>query len=433
MRKKFGPFTPGEALRTRQQGFNLVFPGGEWWFPGVGPMTQIPTALVLRGKPEEQEILRNAVGDEMFRQLVPSGNPNTDLIEVVAPTFVRRVKQWLGQESTDSAYLTSWNQIVEDEYISAQIEGRTLTENDMQKIKEKADRFWAFQVTAALVAPVQSSMQSRYQIERDAWNRLLDDESIPYAQKVKLFTEQYPGFDAITRAGSYNETQLQPNLATWQRITKNKDIVDDLYAIDPQLVGMFGNMGSFDDPFSYAVYGEYSSMKIGPNNTPVRRKMTPDEIVRNNEIRDGWKEYWLVRDYAEERAIQLGLSSLQVDDAKELREIMDRAAEKVSAQYPAWGEERKIYQDKLPAILQGVSKIVENADRIGDDSTVAALAEYMDIRNDIRAALKDNDDDASRKQLKEIGYAAAFKLRQQDIGFADFYDQYLYRDDFREA
>jgi hypothetical protein len=161
--------------------------------------------------------------------------------------------------------------------------------------------------------------------------------------------------------------------------------------------------------------------------------MTPDEIVRNNEIRDGWKEYWLVRDYAEERAIQLGLSSLQVDDAKELREIMDRAAEKVSAQYPAWGEERKIYQDKLPAILQGVSKIVENADRIGDDSTVAALAEYMDIRNDIRAALKDNDDDASRKQLKEIGYAAAFKLRQQDIGFADFYDQYLYRDDFREA
>jgi hypothetical protein len=260
MRSEYGPFTPGEAVRTRQQGFNTVFPGSEWWFSGVGPMTQIPTALVLRGKPEEQEVLRNAVGDEMFRQLVPSGNPNVDLTEVIAPTFVRRVKQWLGQESTDSAYLTSWNQIIEDEYIAAQLEGRNLTENDMKKIKEKADRFWGWQVTAALVMPFQSSLQSRYQIERDAWARLLDNESIPYTQKVETFLKEYPGFDPITRSGSYNETKLQPNLATWQKITKNKDLVNDLYAIDPELVGMFGNMGSFDDPFSYAVYGEFGAL-----------------------------------------------------------------------------------------------------------------------------------------------------------------------------
>lgn len=433
MRKQFGPFTPGEALRTRQQGFNVVFPGGEWWFPGVGPMTQIPTALVLRGKPEEQEILRNAVGDEMFRQLVPSGNPNVDLVEAVAPTFARRVKQWLGQESTDSAYLTSWNQIVEDEYIAAQLEGRVLTENDMKKIKEKADRFWGWQVTAALVMPFQSSLQSRYQVERDAWGRLLDDESIPYTQKVKLFLEQYPGFDPITRSGSYNETKLQPNLATWQKITKNKDLVNDLYAIDPELVGMFGNMGSFDDPFSYAVYGEFGALEIGPEGNRVRRKMTPDEILRNNEIKDGWKDYWLIRDAAEEQAIKLGLSSLQVDDAEDIRNMMDEAEARISERYPAWGEERRIYQDKLPAILQGVRKIIQNGDLVEEDSTVQALEDYMIIRQEIRNELEKTDNDVRRKELKQIGYEAAFKLRQRDIGFADFYDQYLYRDDFREA
>jgi hypothetical protein len=433
MRSEYGPFTPGEAVRTRQQGFNTIFPGGEWWFPGVGPATQIPTALVLRGKPEEQEILRNTLGDEMFRQIVPSGNPNVDLAEAVAPTFARRVKQWLGQESTDSAYLTSWNQIIEDEYIAAQLEGRTLTENDMKKIKEKADRFWGWQVTSALVMPFQSSLQSRYQVERDAWGRLLDDESIPYAQKVKLFLEQYPGFDAITRAGSYNETKLQPNLATWQKITKNPDLVDDLYAIDPELVGMFGNMGSFDDPFSYAVYGEFGSMRIGPEQTRVRRKMTPDEILRNNQIKDGWRDYWLVKDAAEEKAIQLGFSSLQVNDAEELRNIIDKAEAQISERYPAWGEERQIYTDKLPAILQGVNKIIQNADLVDEDSTVTALKDYMVIRQEIRNSLAETDDDSRRKEIKEIGYAAAFKLRQRDIGFADFYDQYLYRDDFREA
>ena len=433
MRSEYGPFTPGEAVRTRQQGFNTVFPGSEWWFSGVGPMTQIPTALVLRGKPEEQEVLRNAVGDEMFRQLVPSGNPNVDLIEAIAPTFARRVKQWLGQESTDSAYLTSWNQIIEDEYIAAQLEGRNLTENDMKKIKEKADRFWGWQVTAALVMPFQSSLQSRYQIERDAWARLLDNESIPYTQKVETFLKEYPGFDPITRSGSYNETKLQPNLATWQKITKNKDLVNDLYAIDPELVGMFGNMGSFDDPFSYAVYGEFSSLEIGPEGNRVRRKMTPDEILRNNEVKDGWKDYWLVRDAAEEQVIKLGLSSLQVDDAEDIRKMMDEAEAKISERYPAWGEERRIYQDKLPAILQGVRKIIQNGDLVEEDSTVQTLEDYMVIRQEIRNELEKTDDDVRRKELKQIGYEAAFKLRQRDIGFADFYDQYLYRDDFREA
>lgn len=435
LKKDLGPLEfilPGEGLMTRQQGLNVILPGADWWFSGVGPAATIPTAWFLRGKPEDAEVLRNAVGDEMFQQLVPSGNPNVDLFEALLPTTARRLKLMLNGESSDGAYISTWNQILEDKYIEVQLEDRAFTEADYKDAKKKVDRFWAWQIGAGAGAPFQSKIMSRYQPQRDAWARLIDDESIPYQEKIKLFTEQYPGFEAITRSGSMTETNLSPNLKTWQRITKNPDVVDNLYAISPELVGMFGNMGRFDDPFSYSVYGEFASMKIGPNGIPVRRKLKPDEIVRNNQIRDGWAEYWQARDVVEDRVIELGYSSLRVKDAEPLQNILDEAASKLEQRYPAWGEERKLYMDKLPAFIQGARIIVSNAEIVEDDSTVAALSEYLQVRDYIASELKLTSNDEAREQLRQIGYGAAFKLRQKDIGFADMYDQYFDRDDFRE-
>ena len=436
MKKALGPFDPGERLRTRQMGLNLINQGGQWWFSGAGPATAISLSWLLRGKPEDTEIIRNFVGEEVFMQLVPSGNPNADLVDALLPTFGRRVKQMLAGESTDQAFLTTWNQIVEDEYIAAQLEGRPFTEKDAQRTKEKADKFWGFQIAAALVLPAQSSIMSRFQVERDYWGTLIDNQELSYPEKIDALNKQFPEFGdsllAITRAGSYTETKLQPNLTTWSRIYKNKDIVDDLYALDPELVGMFGNMGSFDDPFSRAVYGEFGSMKIGPNDARVRRQMKPDEIIRNNQIKDGWSEYWKVKDYIEDKAISLGYSSLQVDDAKPLRDIIDKAAIKITDQYPAWGEERRTYEDKLDVFIQGARRIVQNAELVNEDSTISALREYLQTRDMISEKLSDENDPDIRKSLKLIGYKAAFDLRQMDIGFADFYDQYLDRDDFRK-
>jgi len=435
LKKDLGPLEfilPGEGLMTRQQGLNVILPGADWWFSGVGPAATIPTAWFLRGKPEDAEVLRNAVGEEMFQQLVPSGNPNVDLFEALLPTTGRRLKLMLNGESSDGAYISTWNQILEDKYIEVQLENRTFTEADYNDAKKRVDRFWSWQIGAGAGAPFQSKIMSRYQPQRDAWARLIDDESIPYQEKIRLFSEQYPGFEAITRSGSMTETSLSPNLKTWQRITKNPDVVDNLYAISPELVGMFGNMGRFDDPFSYSVYGEFSSMKLGPNQIPVRRKLKPTETIRNNQIRDGWSEYWQARDVIESKVIELGYSSLQVNDAEPLRNILDDAAEKLEARYPAWGEERKLYMDKLPAFIQGARIIVSNAEIVEDDSTVAALSEYLQVRDLIASELQLTSDNDAREELRQIGYAAAFKLRQKDIGFADMYDQYFDRDDFRE-
>jgi hypothetical protein len=432
LRKNIGPFTPGESLMTRQQGFNVIFPGGEPWFPGVGPMTQIPAALLLRGKPEDQELLKNLFGEELYSQILPSGNANADLVDMLSPTIVRRVKQMYSGESSDSAYLTLYNQIMEDSYIKAQLENRSLGDKDFKAIEDKVNKFWKWQVLAAGVAFTQSIYSSPNKLQRDAWNKLIDDNSIPYAKKLEMFTAQFGSdYDAITRSDSITETKLQPNLTTWSRISKNKDLVNQLYQIDPEIVGMFGNMGSFDDPFSFAVMGEFTATKIGGK--PIRGKLKPSDINQKNEIADGWREWRKVKDAVDEELIKRGLSSLQVNDAKPFVDILYRFEQELTARYPAWNVEKESYNDKLPKFIEGARKIVENGNLVGEDSTVAKIADYLKIRETIVEEVRKADgDDAVIKNIKLIGYAAAFQFRQEDIGFADFYDQYFASDDFRE-
>lgn len=438
MRKEFGPFTPGEAIRSRQAGLNVVFPGGEWWWPGVGPMTQIPTALILRGKPEEVDVLRSFFGETknqqspLFQSILPGGSANVNLLQSLMPTWARRWDQMRAGESSNSAYLTSYTSILEDAYIQAQIDGRTLTDADMKNIQKRANDFWKWQITAAVALPFQSSYLSPFQMQRDAWQKLIDDQSIPYAEKVRQFTETYgTEFLSITRSTSYNETELQPNIKTWQRITKNPDLVKKLYNMDPEIVGLFGNMGSYDDPFSYAVYTEYQKYTIDPTGLPVSRKLTPDEVVRNNEISDGWREWHLAKDYAEDKATSLGYSSLEVKEAQWLRDELNVVKDKLIEKYPAWGNERDKYMKKLPQFIRGARMIVENGDLVGEDTTISALQEYLKIRDYTADIIKGMTDQDVKDSIKQDAYVAINALRMADIGFADMYDQYFSGDDFQ--
>lgn len=440
MESRFGPFTPGQAVMSRQQGLNVVFPGGDFWFPGVGPMVQVPVTQVLRGKPEDQEILKNFFGENVYNQITPFGNVSNSLLESVMPTAIRRLNQMRNGVTSDGAYLISYNQILEDAYIAAQIEDRTLTKQDYKEIERTANNFWRWQILAAGALPFQVRQMSRYQLQRDKWNQLIDDQSIPYNEKIRLFLEDQgsdffagENFAAITRSASVNETKLMPNLKTWQRISKNRELVKDLNDIDPELVGMFGNMGSWDDPFSYAVYGEFARHSVGMDGKPVRSRMTPSDVARNNEIKDGWNTYWKIKDALEEKAIAAGLSGLQVKEAKPLSDLLDQAIIDITERYPAWGEERTIYTEKLPQFILGARKIVANQELMDEDSSVRKLSEYLRLRDGIAEALDGVTDEERRDQIKELAYQGIFKLRQEDIGFADLYDQYLSRDDFRKV
>jgi hypothetical protein len=124
---------------------------------------------------------------------------------------------------------------------------------------------------------------------------------------------------------------------------------------------------------------------------------------------------------------------MQVKEAKPISDWLDEAEKTIEQRYPAWGQERTIYTEKLPLFIMGARTIVQNSELMDDDSTVRTLSEYLQMREMVSGYLSNETNPDVRAKIREAGYATAFQLRQRDIGFADFYDQYLARDDFREV
>ena len=423
---------PGGYMRQRQSGYNVIFPGNEWWWPGVGPMALTSTALALRGKPEIVDVLRANLSENMLNGVIPNGDPNTDLTDVWLSTTLRRIKDGLAGTSENGAYLTLVNTIIEDTYIDAQVAERKVTKADVKRAYEKADEFWKFSIRAAAMDFTPSSYQSPYVKERAYWVQLLDDQSLSYEAKLTAFKTKYPDMMAVTRSGTESKTGLNPTLSAYRKVVDNPSVVQELNDIDPELVGMFGNLGTHDDPFSYSVYGEFKNMAIDKSGKPIKDQLTPEQILRNNETRDGWDKHNEMKSTFEDQARLAGFKSLQVKGAEPWAALLDEADAEIAARYPAWAQEKETYTEKWPKFVAGARILVDNADAVGESGTIDALSEYLRIRDWVASEKAGVKDDELKATLVGLAYEEIAKLRDSDIGFADLYDRYLVKDDFRE-
>lgn len=425
----------GETLVAAQQGFNVVFQGSVFYDPSLGPAISMPASAILRNKPEVSEVLRASIGEKAYRNLVPYSSAGGNWYEPLLSTSEKRIYNAISGPDGDGAYKATLDALVEDAYITAQLEGRAFTADDMTAAERKASEFTKWQIWNAFTAFTPTKFQSKYAPQRYAWRQLLDDQSLTYEEKTKKFLEKFPvngdAFLAVTRSRTESEFGLSPNIKTWQKISGQPGLVDKLYAIDKEAVAMFANMGSYDDPFSPAVYAAYKGLQIGEGEKAVMASSMrePQDIVANNQIADGWIEYRKAQAYVEEKLKADGV--VNIPNSQVYQDAMKAASAEIGTRYPAWLDRKEQYVNKLPQFIKAARIIVDNKNLVGEDSTVAALAEYLQTRDQIaEAKAKTNSSDA-KKQLNQVAYAVAADLRNKDIGFADLYDTYFANDDFR--
>lgn len=428
----------GNAItsRTRQQGLNVVFPGG-LLDPGIGPFQTIPTSLLLRGKPEVTEILRQAMGDDMFNNFVPLGNPNTPIPDQFLPTLVKRTKNYVfGGEDENTAYLRLQNTMIQDEIVRAELEGRRVNKRDMERVLKNADKFYRWSIqTAATGFTASVSYQSEFAVERGYW-RQLQEQDLPYSEKVDRFVAKFgTEFLAVTRSTSKNAFKLGYTQHAYDRVTSDPGRVEDIAeTYGEKYVGQFANIGDIYSPFSYSVYGEFAGLRIDDDR--VLEKMTPEEIVESNDIAEYWRNRAIAKDELDMYAASIGLPG--ADSLDDYDEIMDVIEADLREKYP--GIERELSKgydaQQVDKTIQVSREIVDTAAQYGDDDnpTIIVLGEYLARRDFYVEALKQVPDDAdAKKDIKKLAMADVAQLRLKDIGFADYYDRYLEDDDFREV
>ena len=428
----------GNALttRTRQQGLNVIFPGG-LLDSSTGPIMTIPTSLMLRGKPEITEALRESMGDDLFNNFVPLGNPNTPVSDQLFPTVVKRVKNYtFGGEDENTAYLRLKNTMIQDELVKAELEGRRVTNRDMERVMKNADKFYRWTIGTAVTSYTAStSYQSEFAVERGYW-RTLQEQNIPYGDKVDKFIAKFgTEYLPVTRTTSQNRFKLGYSQHTYERAMQDPELMEDISRnLGDEYVGMFSNVGDIESPFSYSVYGEYPGMRI--DDKRVLTKMTPAEIVESNDISEYWRKRAMAKDQLDAQAKDMGLPG--ADSLDDYDEIMDLIEADLVQQHPGiQGYLDKGYDpNRVDKTIKVSRMIVETADDYGDGSnpTIMVLEEYLLKRDYFTDAIAMVGDDAdAKRELKKLAMADVAALRDKDIGFADFYDKHLEDDDFREV
>jgi len=422
----------GEKMKFRQQGMNFVFPGEQAWWPGLGPMSTVPSALLLRGKPETTEIIKNAMGEGFFREFVPMGDPNTNLVEYMMPTWARKLKQMVSGNE-DGAYASLKAQMMTDAYIKAQINDTTITDKDLKRVEEEANKFWTFQVGAALTAPWQSQRESPYALQRQGWRKLIENDDIPYDQKVLKFIDKYgTDFLAITRGRTNNVTGLDANTQVFSNVKGNSELLKTLESVNPKLVGMLANIGSDEAPYSQAVSQEFNRYTI--NGNKVKENLSSVEVLEKNEIGDGWKLWTEANDIIDGRLRELGLSSVNVNGAEGLKAIREGERSRLAALYPAWGRAQESFESNLGDYIYGLRAMVDN-DKFNElqPKAARAIGLYLNIREAAGSAIRATDSNEEKEAIRQQAYSGIIQLRDSNIAFADLFDQFLDRDDFREV
>ena len=424
------------TTKTRQQGLNVLFPGG-LLDPGIGPMSTIPTSLFLRGKPELTEILRQNLGDDMFGNIVPMGNPNTPIADQFLPTIVKRTKQYLfGGEDENTAYLRLKNTMITDEIVRANLTGRKVTEKDMERVLKDADSFWQWSIQQAAMGFTASlNYQSEFAVEQGIWKSLLDRTDLTYQQKLDEFIRKTGGIEylPLTRSSSKNQFKLRYTQRAYERATKDPGRIEDIAELGSEYVGQFANIGDIADPFSYSVYGEYAGMRIDDDR--VLEKMTPEEIIEANDTAEYWRNRALAKDGLDAQAIAIGLPG--ADSLDGYSDIMDVIEADLLKQYP--GAQKALDKgydvNQINKRIKVARMTVETAEEYGDENnpTIEVLNQYLAMRRDIVRALGSTDDADAKKEIRKIAMAEVAALRAKDIGFADYFDRYLEDDDFRKV
>ena len=431
----FMKFSGGIPFRVPRSSFNFVTPGATPYLPGFGPITTFPVGAVLAQKPELQEILRENLGDTLYTQIAPFGVPQSDLVDAFAPPWARRmIQRWQGESDQD--YLKVVGAVSQSAMVQWYKNGADPDEKPQpDEMMQRANDFFLFATIVSLSAPVSLNRISPFQKEIDVWNALRTDPTLTYAQKVDKFLES-EGEEFLPLTVSMSKSNipgLDPTIEDYKVLKKHESLTRDLAGLDPRAIGIVSSsapLGEFDE----GVYKWLNESNIPGTMDKYRGARPVGEGIDAINMTRAWRTYRASKQIIDEELTRRGLSSLEVNDAADLKEqwnyYVDNTMVKMYGE--DWVSEFNSFENSAPTYLVAINKVLNDKEFMGSTGKSEmwnSVAMYMDSRQVVIDSVAAGYD---RAVALEQFYDYTANMRNGSIAFSDFYDKFLDQDDFRE-
>lgn len=403
----------------------LIFAGEYWYVAGVGAPVTIPTAELVRQRPELAELLK---------PLLPYGAGDDVLDQVLPPGWKRAVTLYSKQDDEEwNNTLTRMWQEVETDRRTGKWQGTE--EEAYAESASRAEAYYTLRMAGNLGLPFSPHIKSPYQLYIDAWQTMSDEYRrdpgafgglTAFDAFVKEYGEDYIAFtQSLTKS---NIGGIAPTVEGWKAYQK----YDDLIAQMPEMGSLIVGDTNGDYSSSVATAMRQTAISEG-DSRKLREVRDPRTAMIDLQVQRGWDEYSQISTAIEQARQQAGLPNLKVKDAAKLRVAKKFLVGKLNEKYPEWAKEFNNFdRGRVDRRVEFMETLVDDP-RVEGRPGFASLAEYLATRRLVVEELKGRgSQNLTAKVNSDLRIAFEYRtqqLVQGDTAFEDIYNRWLQSDD----
>lgn len=395
--------------------------------PGFGPLVSIPANQIVLSHPElmndavVQSMLNNMVDKNSIQQLIPSGvNDMGTLATLVS-----------GHPNDSASYAKTVWSIYQEQYYDY-LNGQRQTPPNWGDVQTQAKWLTAVDLVANRLSPLGFKPAPAHQFLIDEYHRLQTADPKNYQQD---FYDKYgPAGMIFTQSLSTDPSGISATVGASKAVNKYSGLLDQFPELGAAIVGPEGN-GNFDQmAYDWQVA------------RGLRQKLTPEQAAQQAQVNLGWAEYGRLSAQAHAQLAARGLQSINAPGAKDLKAALTNFVamtgddSKGNPYYnPQFYANFGAYNpNQYMTRIQALFKIAQDPALFSNPtrSDIRSLQAYSQIRDAVYASLQSRQSksltSATNQDLASQYDTAVAQLMQKDAKFAQLYDRFLRKDDFKE-
>lgn len=416
---------PAGALKS------LIFQGQYWYLPGFGAPVTVPTASIVRQRPDLATLLE---------PVIPYGAGGSTLDQVL-PAGWKKNKSLFNEED-DEDYSKGLVRMSLEVYTDNRVKGLGMTDEQMwDEAKRRTNALFTTRMAANLALPFSPKMNSPYQLYIDSWQNMqkqqranptvfgTNPDGTPKSAQdhfIDVHGEDY--FIFTIAATKSNIGGITPTVEGYKAFNEYKDLVREMPEMGSLIVG--DTAGDYSGAVSQWMLDE----RIGAgDSTHLRDIRDPKTAFKDAETNRGWALFRQIDVATDSAMVEAGLTSLRSNKASGIKAMRDILIDRVKKQYPTWAEEFGTFdRSKVDRRVAFMEKLVEDP-RVKQRPGFNSLIQYLDARRHVTAELKarpsHNLQSKENTDLREMFEIFTSRLRQKDTYFAELHSRWLGSDD----
>lgn len=393
--------------------------------PGFGPLVSVPANQIVMDHPSLmnntilRSMLNNMVDQNSMQQLLPSG----------ANDVVSLSNLLVGSPDSSSQYAKNVWSIYQEQYYDY-LNGQRTTPPDWGNVENTAKYLTAVDLFANRLSPLGFKPAPAHQYLVDEYRRM--QAADPKNARQDFYDKYGKAGMVFTQSLSTDPTGIPATVGASAAVKKYASILRQFPELGAAIVGPEGN-GNYDQ-MAYA-------WQVAKG---LRQKLSPQDAAKQVNVNTGWAQYGQLSAQTQALLQARGLQSINDPGAKDIKALLTNFVAATGdpndpRKNPDFYDNYGSYnQSAYTTRIQDLFKIAQDPTLLSNPmrSDIRSLQKYSQVRDTTYASLQKRQS----KVLSSPGNAdlaqdydtSVAQLMQADTKFAQLYDRFLRKDDWKE-